>query len=341
MINAAIVGLGWWGKTIVESVQGTSDSIRFVAGATRTVTPEVKAFAETQKFNLAENFDALIANPKKDAVVLATPHSQHAGQVIAAAKAGKHVFCEKPFALTKGEAEAAANATQKAGVTLGLGYNRRFHPEMRKLRDRIRSGDLGTVLHIEANMTFPNALALQPTQWRAHRDETPCGGLTPMGVHAIDGMIDLCGAIDHVYCQSFRRVVAVDSDDTTSILFRMKDGSSGYLGTITATGPGFSFQVFGSKGWVRLEGMTHVAGASSEERRTRLFGACRFQPVKGPAEAWQAETLDVTRASLEAFAAAARGGPAYPIPIEQMIHGAAVTEAVVQSAASGKSENVL
>ena len=94
------------------------------------------------------------------------------------------------------------------------------------------------------------------------RDETPAGGLTPMGVHAIDGMIDLCGEIDTVYCQSFRRVVAVDSDDTTSMLFRMKAGMSGYLGTMTATGPGFSFQVFGSKGWVRLEGMTHVAGAS-------------------------------------------------------------------------------
>ena len=66
-------------------------------------------------------------------------------------------------------------------------------------------------------------------------------------------------------------MVAVDSDDTTSMLFRMKSGMSGYLGTMTATGPGFSFQVFGSKGWVRLEGMTHVAGASSEERRTRLF----------------------------------------------------------------------
>ena len=340
MIHAAIVGLGWWGKTLVESVQGTSDSIQFVAAATRTAAPEVKTFAETHKLSLAFSLDALLANPGIDAVVLATPHSQHAGQVIAAAKAGKHVFCEKPFALTKSEAEAAVDATRRAGVTLGLGYNRRFHPEMTKLRERIRSGGLGTVLHVEANMTFPNALQLQPAQWRAHREETPCGGLTPMGVHAIDGMIDLCGPIDHVYCQSFRRVVPVDSDDTTSMLFRMKDGSSGYLGTITATGPGFSFQVFGSKGFVRLEGMTHVAGASSEERRTRLFGTCKFQPAKGPAEVWQAESLDVTRASLEAFAKAASGGPAYPIPVEEMIHGAAVTEAVVRSAASGKSENV-
>jgi predicted dehydrogenase len=115
---------------------------------------------------------------------------------------------------------------------------------------------------------------------------------------------------------------------------------SGYLGTLAATGPGFSFQVFGSKGWVRLEGMTHVAGASSEERRTRLFGTCKFQPIKGPAETWEAERLDVTRASLEAFARAARGGPPYPIPTDQMVHGVAVTEAIVRSAASEKVEKV-
>ena len=158
MINAAIVGLGWWGRTIVESVQQGSDVIRFAAGATRTVSPEVKAFAEAQKLRLAPDLAALLADPAIDAIVLATPHSQHSAQVIAVAGAGKHVFCEKPFALTKADAEAAVAATTKAGVTLGLGYNRRFHPEMTALRNRIRSGELGTVLHVEATMTFPNAL---------------------------------------------------------------------------------------------------------------------------------------------------------------------------------------
>jgi predicted dehydrogenase len=250
------------------------------------------------------------------------------------------VFCEKPFTLTKKDAEGAVAAVRQAGVTLGLGYNRRFHPEMTKQRERVRSGDLGTILHVEATMTFPNALSLKPSHWRAHSDETPCGGLTPMGVHAVDGMIDLCGDIDHVFCQSFKRVVEIESDDTTSILFRMKDGMSGYLGTMTATGPGFSFQVFGSKGWVRLEGVTHVAGASSEERRTRLFGTCKFQPVKGEAQVWHAPAVDVSRAALEAFAKAAAGGPAYPIPLEQMIHGAAVTEAIIRSASSVQVERV-
>jgi predicted dehydrogenase len=340
MINAAIVGLGSWGKTLVEAVQQDSDEIRFVAGTTRTKTPEIQAFADTHKFELADSYEALLANPKVDAVVLCTPHSMHAAQVIAAAGVGKHVFCEKPFALTKESAEQAVQATKTAGVTLGLGYNRRFHPEITKLRARIRADELGTILHVEATMTFPNALLLKPDAWRANPQETPCGGLTPMGVHAVDGMIDLCGPIDQVFAQSFRRIVPVDADDTTSILFRMKEGMSGYLGTMTATGPGFSFQVFGSKGWVRLEGMTHVAGASSEERRTRLFGTCKFQPIKGPAETWEAERLDVSRAALDAFAQAARGGAAYPIPTDEMIHGVAVTEAVVRSAASAKVEKV-
>jgi predicted dehydrogenase len=339
VIKAAIVGLGWWGKTLVESSEA-SDAIRVVAGATRTVSLEIEAFARQKDFRLAANYQALLADKSIDAVILTTPHSMHAEQVIAAAQAGKHVFCEKPFTLTKRQAEDAVAAVRKAGVTLGLGYNRRFHPEMTKLRERIRSGDLGTILHVEATMTFPNALALSPAHWRAHKDETPCGGLTPMGVHAVDGMIDLCGDIDHVFCQSFKRVVTIESDDTTSILFRMKGGMSGYLGTMTATGPGFSFQVYGSKGWVRLEGVTHVAGASSDERRTRLFGACKFQPVKGDAQVWQAAALDVSRVALEAFVRAAEGGPAYPISFDQMIHGAAVTEAIVKSAASEKVEHV-
>src|SRR5262245_18180738 len=136
MINAAIVGLGWWGKTLVESAQG-SDFIRFVAGATRTVSPEVKAFADTHKLRLAERYEALLKDPNINAVVLCTAHSMHTPEVVAAAEVGKHVFCEKPFALTKSDAERAVDATRKAGVTLGLGYNRRFHPEMTKLRERI------------------------------------------------------------------------------------------------------------------------------------------------------------------------------------------------------------
>lgn len=340
MIDAAIVGLGWWGKTLVESVQDSSEDVRFVAGTSRTLSDDAKAFASAQDFRLLDDYEQVLRDPEVQAVVLATPHSQHSPQVIAAAEAGKHVFCEKPFSLTRAEAQAAVDAVEQAGVTLGLGYNRRFHPEMVSLREKIQNGDLGTILHVEATMTFANALALKPEAWRANKEETPAGGLTPMGVHAVDGMIDLCGPIDHVYCQSFRRAVEIDADDTTSMLFRMTEGMSGYLGTMTATGPGFSFQVFGSKGSLRMEGMTHRAGASSEERRTQLFSTIKWQPIQGEAEIWEAARYDVTRAALEAWGAAAQGGDPYPISLEEMVHGAAVTEAIVRSAETGDVEKV-
>src|SRR5262249_55852180 len=115
MINAAIVGLGWWGKTLVGSC-ANSEAIRFVAGATRTVTPEIEAFAKQHGLRLLPKYDAVLADREADAMVLATPHSLHGAQVVAAAGARKHVFCEKPFTLTKREAEeAVAGGGQNRG----------------------------------------------------------------------------------------------------------------------------------------------------------------------------------------------------------------------------------
>jgi predicted dehydrogenase len=165
VINAGIVGLGWWGKTLVEGVAGSKD-IRFVAGSARNHTDDIKAFAKEHDFTLYKSFEEMLGHKGLDAVVLATPHSLHVPQTIAAAQAGKHVFCEKPFALTGAEAREAVDAVQKAGVTLGLGYNRRWHPEMTKLRNMIDSGELGVILHVEATMTFPNALLLKPAARR-------------------------------------------------------------------------------------------------------------------------------------------------------------------------------
>jgi len=161
-----------------------------------------------------------------------------------------------------------------------------------------------------------------------------------MGVHFVDALIDNFGDVEDVYCMSMRRAVQIPTDDTTSVLFRMKDGMSAYLSTMMATGGCFRLQVYGSQGWIRYDGVTHVAGASSEERRTRLFGTCTFQPVKGPAETWEADAYDTSRAALEAFARAAEGGPPYPITTQEVIHGAAVTEAIIKSAAAGKTKKV-
>src|SRR3954471_15279160 len=138
MINAAVVGLGTWGKTMVESLAGGSDLMRFTTLQTRTVTPDVEAFAQQHSLRIATSYQEVLTDPKIDAVALATPVSGHLQQIEAAAAAGKHVYCEKPFTFTKREAEQAVDALRKAKRVLGIGYNRRFHPEMIKLHDRIK-----------------------------------------------------------------------------------------------------------------------------------------------------------------------------------------------------------
>jgi predicted dehydrogenase len=340
MINAAIVGLGWWGGTLVEAVQGSSDKIRFIAAHTRSRSEKDREIADKHGLDLADSYEALLANPDIDAVVLATPPRGHRDQVVAAARAGKHVFCEKPFMVDGDEAREAVAAIEKAGLTLGLGYNRRFHPSWIDLKQRITSGELGTILHFECTMTFPNALTQPAGAWRAQRGEAPCGGLFPMGVHAIDGMIDLGGKINEVFCQSFRRVNPNDNDDTTSILFRFDQGMSGYLGIMTTTAPTFRFQVYGSEGMALLGGVTHVTGHSSTQRRSGLFGNYTISPIKGDARPIDVPQFDVNRAELEAFASAASGGEPYPISHEEMIEGAAATAAIIRSAGSGKVEKV-
>lgn len=339
MINAAIVGLGWWGATLVDSVQD-SDLIRFVAAATRSRSQKDQEVAAKRNLALVGSLEELLARKDVDAIVLATPPLGHRDQISAAAQAGKHVFCEKPLALARNDAEAAVKAAEKAGIKLGLGYNRRFHPSWVDLKRRIQGGELGTILHIECTMSGPNGLTLPKEAWRTNVAEAPCGGLIPMGVHAIDGFIDLVGEVGSVFCQSFRRAVPSENDDTTSVLLRMKAGMSAYLGTMMATAGTFRFQVYGSNGMALLGGSVHVAGQSSHERRSGLFGSYMIQPIKGEAQMLEVPMFDVNRAELEAFARAIDGGPAFPVSPEQMLHGVAVTEAIVKSARTGIVERV-
>lgn len=339
MIRAAIAGLGWWGGTLVESVQDSA-LIRFVAALSRSGSQHDRDIAVRHQLKLVGSMEQLLHSADVDAIVLATPPSGHPDQIVAAARAGKHVFCEKPLATQKAAAVAAIAAVDGAGVTLGLGYNRRFHPSWIDLKHRVQRGELGTILHAECTMSGPNGLSASPEAWRSQSAEAPCGGLIPMGVHAIDGLIDLFGDVEHVYCQSLRRAVSYDNDDTTSVLFKMKAGATAYLGTMMATAGSFRFQVYGSKAMASLGGAVHVAGQSSQQRRSGLFGSYLIQPVKGDVQSIDVPAFDVNRAELEAFALAAAGGARFPISHHQMIHGAAVTEAILASAGTSRVETV-
>ena len=114
VINAAIVGLGRWGQTLVDSLGEGSDAIRFARAVTRTPA-KVEDYAAANGMALGSDYDAVLSDPGIDAVVLATPHSLHRSQIVTAAEAGKHVFCEKPLTLSATDAEAAIGAVDEAG----------------------------------------------------------------------------------------------------------------------------------------------------------------------------------------------------------------------------------
>src|SRR4051812_45060833 len=116
MINAAIVGLGRWGQNLVNSVQGKSEKIRFVAAGMRH-PQNARDYAERNGITLHSDIDAVLDDPAIDAIVLATPHTVHAEQIVKAARAGKPVFTEKPFTLTSADAREALRAAAENDVT--------------------------------------------------------------------------------------------------------------------------------------------------------------------------------------------------------------------------------
>ncbi len=332
MIKAAIIGMGRWGQNLVNSVQGKSDVIRFVAGATRTLD-KARDYAAKQGITLHDSYEKVLADPAIDAVVLATPHTQHAEQIVAAAKAGKHVFCEKPFAMTAKSGNAAIRACAKAGVILGVGFNWRFQPALQEIRRMLDDGRLGKLLHMEGNFCGPSVYRFGQDHWRQAREEGPAGGMTGRGVHVVDAFLYLAGPVASVHAQSFRRVLDHGLDDTTSMLFQFRGGASGYLSTIIATAETWRMQIFGSKGWAEVGDVEHLT--------TWELKSCFVDPdnlhVHHKPQITRFEPLSTERAELEDFARAAAARRPLAVAGGDELHGVAILEAILKSAKTKKT----
>ena len=326
MIDAAIVGLGRWGQTLVDSLGEGSGAIRFTRAVTRTPS-KVEDYAAAKRLALGADYDAALADPGVDAVVLATPHSLHCGQIVAAAKAGKHVFCEKPLTLTAADAEAAIYAAEKAGVTLAIGHNRRFAPNFRALRSMLDEGRLGEILHIEGN--FSADLRRAAETWRADAAESPAGGMTSLGIHVVDAFVGLAGPVASVRARSKRIALPFGVDDATSVLIDFESGCTGYLGTVAATAHLYQLRVIGTGGWAQIHALDRLEAefvdGGSEDRSWDGYDYPGYRTI---------------RECLEAFAEAASGGAPFPIPPGEIGHATGVLEAIVRSAATGEAQPV-
>jgi predicted dehydrogenase len=327
MIQAAIVGLGTWGQHLVSAVQGKSDVIRFAAGATRTPAKAAQ-FCATHGIRLADSYEALLRDKSIEAVVLATPHSTHAEQIIAAAAARKHVFVEKPLGLSRADSERAVGACAEHKVTLAVGYNWRFQPALQEVKRMLEDGRLGKLLHLEGNFCGPSAYRFRREHWRQDREEVPAGGMTGRGVHVVDAMLYLAGRIDSVVAQSARRVQDFGADDTTSMLFRFASGATGYLGTVIATAETWRMQVFGSNGWAEVGDVEHLT--TWQMRVSFVDGGDLAKKDKPRTIAFPAASTE--RAELERFAECALARRPIALPGGDEVHNVAVLEAIMKSA---------
>jgi predicted dehydrogenase len=316
MLNAAIIGLGWWGRELVQSVQGRSDLIRVARGV--TLEPELaQDFAAKMNFALGTSYQDVLDDPAIDTVILATPHTKHREQVEAAAARGKHVFCEKPFALSLQDAQAAIAACRRAKVGLGVGHNRRMWPSVAAIKDLIASGQLGTVMFAEGNYSH-DILANTPLDnWRSAREETRAGGMTGMGIHLLDSLRFLVGPMEKVSALSTHRTLPFAAGDTTQAFVGFRNGATATISTTLKT-PGFVWRlaIYGSDMWAESLGETRVV-------------TCR---TKGEPETFEAPQTNHIGMNIESFARAALGEGAYHIDDAGILHTVAALEAVFKSA---------
>ena len=207
MIRAASIGLGWWGKTLANSIID-SKKINVVMATTRTLS-NIEDYCKEINAEIAANYDEITNSDKIDAVILATPHSKHLEQIVQAVNNGKHVFVEKPITLTAADAEIAYSEAKRNNKVLAVGFNRRFHPNFSQIINMINDGTLGKIVHIEGTINAPGLWMYKPESWRSNAAETPAGGMTGMGIHIIDQMIAANGRISSTFAQTSKVIKKV------------------------------------------------------------------------------------------------------------------------------------
>ena len=325
MLDVAVVGMGWWGKTLVNLI-GKSSKLRVVKGMKRNPATEAD-FAREHGFEMVSNYAEVLKDPKVKAVLLCTPHTTHTEQVIAAANAGKHVFCEKPLSLTRADAARALAAINANQLQIAVGHERRFEPPILDLMRTIQSGELGVPLQIEANFSQDKFLALPSDNWRLTPEEAPAGPITATGIHILDLSVSVFGAAESVWCSVKQLGSPLSNGDTLAAMVKFKKGGHALLTAILATPFDGRFAVYCSKGWIEVRDKAHPSTPQGWTLTKVVSGDKRSTVEYAPSSS--------VLANVEAFADAVEGRAPYLMPQDQMLANIAALEAIIESARTG------
>ena len=323
-LAVAVVGLGWWGRTIVPLLRDSA-KLKVVCGV------DIRSIA-LDGIRTLTSYEEALRDPGVQGVVLCTPHTQHTEQIIAAASAKKHVFCEKPLSLSRSDVLRAVKACNENEVVLAVGHEKRFEPPVRALVTMAKAGELGKLLQVEANFSQDNFLSLAPDNWRMSEKEAPAGPMTATGIHLLDLAVGLLGPAQQVFAKVRQLGSRLVNGDTLGILVTHKSGGNSLISAILATPFDGRFALYGNKGWAEVRDKAHPEAPE---------GWTLTKSTRGS----QKETFDfpptqAVLANLEAFADAAAKRAPYPVPQDQMIANVCALEAVFRSVKSGAVETV-
>lgn len=329
-VGIAIVGLGWWGSTMAANLL-QSEVVRPVLG----IDPDPARRAALEQLGpvrTAASFEDALRDPEVEAMVLCTPHWFHAEQIAAAARAGKHVFSEKPFTVTSAEARSALAAADAAGIQVGIGHERRFEPAVEELKALVAAGELGTPLVFEGNFSQDKFLALAPDNWRLSPELAPVGPLSATGIHMIDLAISLLGEPREVWARLGTLATTFGNGDTLTVTVAFESGATAMVTAVLATPFIGRVCLMGSGGWYEIRDRSHPEQSTGWDVRIMRTGGTLEERYDPPFAA--------VRENVERFARAIRGESAYPVSGTEIQRNVDTFEAIVRSAKSGRIERV-
>jgi predicted dehydrogenase len=255
-IGYAVIGLGRIAGNFMRGVQLTSNSsITALVSGHRDKADRIAAQYNVPSNSIYsyENFDEIVHNPAVNAVYVALPNSMHAEYTIRAAKAGKHVLCEKPMCVSVAEAEAMIAACKAANVKLMIAYRCHYEPTNLRAIKLIRDGALGQVQSIESAFGFNEAAG----EWRLNKKLAGGGPVFDVGIYSLNACRYLTGE-EPADISSVASTIDHDGrfdQVEENVAWTMKF-PSGILASCTTTYGGSMngyFRVHGSKGWLQVD----------------------------------------------------------------------------------------
>ena len=306
-VNVGIVGLGRWAKVLTRAAR-QSDVLEIVAGYSRG---EDSRAAYAQEFGIATvpELSQLLADPQIKGVILTVPNEQHLPLAREVAKAGKHVYTEKPIAATLEDGLEIEALEATHGVTVTVGHSARLMAGIRKIREAMDTGELGRVGFMEANFSNERALELTPKTWRWYKDRAPGGPLSQLAIHHFDVLHYLGGEVVEASSMASKlSPVGAEVDDQSMTLLRFADGKIGYVGS-SWTSPGiFCVRVFGSKGLMHYEIDFSTWDTPDKLHQTSTLYIQRGKGGYASREELTVPESDMFRAELDMFAQSCRTG---------------------------------